>query len=77
MNKELSQQIRAKGVRISETRHDQINPITWKVQFMLMRLLSQKLIRRERYVPILWKSEMAWFPLHGKCHDHDRKTKRS
>ena len=28
INKELSQPLRAKGVRISETRHDRINSIT-------------------------------------------------
>ena len=22
------------------------------------------------------KPRKAWFPLHGKCHDHDTKTKR-
>ena len=39
INKDLSQTLRAKGVRISETRRDRSNPITWKVQFMLARLL--------------------------------------
>ena len=31
--------VRVKGVRISETRHDRSNPITWKVQFLLTCLL--------------------------------------
>ena len=37
INKNLSQPLRAKAVRISETKHDQSNPITSKVRFMLIQ----------------------------------------
>ena len=46
IKKDLSQLLRANSVRISESRHDRSNIITWKVQFMLTYLLFQNMIRR-------------------------------
>ena len=41
INKDLSQPLRAKGKRISETKHDWSNLNSWKVWFMLMCFLSK------------------------------------
>ena len=59
--------VTVKDVRISETRHDRSNPITWKVQFMLTFLLFSKLIRGNvMCVPLVYCNVVVKIPYYNR-----------